>query len=118
MHTKHQVCSPLIISLLLALIASPASAQGPSQGVINIGLGQQGDEQVVKPARGNSQAQVISSFGQPLSKQGPTGKPPIEVWRYQAFSVYFEGDYVIHSVAVHKPQNNTQNNNSQHSNTP
>lgn len=71
-----------------------------------IGIGQQGADSLKqeKPARGLSQQQVLSSYGQPETKRGPTGTPPIETWDYGHFSVYFEGDYVIHSVIKHVRQ--------------
>ena len=50
------------------------------------------------PARGMNKQQVEQQFGSPQSIQGPTGTPPIYRWNYPDYSVFFEQDYVIHSV--------------------
>ena len=50
------------------------------------------------PKRGLNKAQVEERFGRPLSKEGPSGQPPIYFWEYQNFTVYFESDFVIHAV--------------------
>jgi hypothetical protein len=43
---------------------------------------------------------VSSKFGAPTAKIPAVGKPPISRWKYPGFVVYFESDYVIHSVVV------------------
>ena len=55
------------------------------------------------PVRGLSMAQVESRFGAPLDKLPTVGggaprQPPINRWRYNGFTVYFERNRVIHSV--------------------
>jgi outer membrane protein assembly factor BamE (lipoprotein component of BamABCDE complex) len=66
---------------------------------IAIPLGQQGKEwQVETPNTGMSKSQVEARFGQPLEHSGPVGTPPIYTWDYGQFTVYFEGDHVIHAV--------------------
>lgn len=50
------------------------------------------------PKRGTSKATVEAEFGTPNSNHGPNGEPPIYYWEYPDFTVYFEGDYVIHTV--------------------
>ena len=55
------------------------------------------------PSRGLSMAQVERRYGAPLDKLPTAGggaprQPPINRWRYQGFTVYFERDRVIHSV--------------------
>lgn len=50
------------------------------------------------PTRGQSKDHVYSQFGEPDSINGPSGEPPIYYWEYPDFTVYFESDYVIHSV--------------------
>jgi len=59
---------------------------------------------VAVPNKGMSKANVESNFGSPDSKAGPTGSPPIYYWEYAEFTVYFESDYVIHTVRKYKPQ--------------
>jgi hypothetical protein len=51
------------------------------------------------PHRGLSKAEVESRFGAPSSKQGPVGEPAIYRWNYNNYSVFFENNIVIHSVA-------------------
>lgn len=50
------------------------------------------------PLLGMSMQQVESTFGKPVEKLPSTGKPPITVWRYADFNVYFEYQQVLHSV--------------------
>ena len=52
------------------------------------------------PQRGMTMAKVEASFGNPARRVGAVGHPPIARWEYPGFVVYFEGDRVIHSVAV------------------
>lgn len=54
---------------------------------------------VETPSRGMSKAQVEAHFGSPSEKAAAVGDPPISSWVYPTFTVYFEGDHVIHAVA-------------------
>ncbi|WP_075185228.1 hypothetical protein [Teredinibacter haidensis] len=54
------------------------------------------------PRRGMSKSDVESTFGSPESRDGPNGTPPIYYWEYPKFTVYFESDYVIHTVRKYK----------------
>ncbi|MCK9539628.1 hypothetical protein [Dokdonella sp.] len=56
------------------------------------------------PVRGLSMADVERRFGAPMDKLPTAGgdtrlHPPINRWRYAGFTVYFERNRVIHSVA-------------------
>lgn len=51
-----------------------------------------------RPARGMNQDQVIDLYGEPMAKAGPVGEPPISSWNYSGFTVFFENQYVIHTV--------------------
>ena len=53
----------------------------------------------VVPQRGMTMEMVESRFGAPASRNLPVGEPPITRWHYEGFKVYFEHEYVIHSVA-------------------
>ena len=53
---------------------------------------------VIKPSRGLSMSQVTSQFGEPELKKEAIGDPPIIVWKYNEFTVYFENEWVINSV--------------------
>ena len=67
---------------------------------IKIGLSQQGtiNQSINRPKLGMSMEQVKAYFGEPTQVTGPTGKPAIYLWKYAEFSVYFEGEHVLHSV--------------------
>jgi hypothetical protein len=56
--------------------------------------------QPTTPARGASKAQVEKQFGEPTQRVAAVGNPPISSWVYPGFTVYFEYDHVIHSVAT------------------
>jgi hypothetical protein len=44
--------------------------------------------------------EVEKHFGAPTEKHATVGQPPITRWDYAGFSVFFEHDRVIHSVAT------------------
>ena len=52
------------------------------------------------PVRGMSKQQVESAHGAPRAMSGPVGTPAIYRWDYAEYSVFFEHDYVIHSVVT------------------
>ncbi len=54
----------------------------------------------LRPARGISMDRVEAQFGPPAMRQSAVGDPPIERWEYPGFGVYFEHQYVIHSVVT------------------
>lgn len=83
------------ILLIADLIADTAIAQ---QTRIPLGLAEQPAQNV--PLRGMSKQLVSSQFGQPNSTSAAVGEPPISIWHYPKFSVYFETDTVIHSVQI------------------
>ena len=110
-----------------ATLAQEAQTQEPAtqeavatetMETITVPLGQQSPEQasVSRPDKGMSKAMVMQSFGEPTAKLPNVGTPPISSWVYSNFVVYFESDFVIHTVLKHKapgsqandkPANNT-----------
>jgi hypothetical protein len=50
------------------------------------------------PTRGLTMAKVEAKFGAPTERSAAVGTPPITRWEYPGFVVYFEHEYVIHSV--------------------
>lgn len=50
------------------------------------------------PHRGLTKVEVESRFGEPSNRQGPVGDPAIYRWDYKNYSVFFEDNFVIHSV--------------------
>ena len=60
------------------------------------------------PGRGLSMAQVEQRYGAPIEKLPTAGgdapkHPPINRWRYNGYTVYFERNRVIHSVVDSGP---------------
>src|ERR1700747_2392683 len=61
------------------------------------------ESQVNRPKRGATMDEVEKQFGAPVTRHATVGgapahPPPITRWDYTDFSVFFEGDRVIHSV--------------------
>ncbi len=81
------------VGLLVALLSAPAiliHAETLTLGPI----GPAADG----PKRGSTMVDVETFMGAPQSTSGPVGDPPITVWYYPTFNVYFEYDKVLHSV--------------------
>jgi hypothetical protein len=53
-----------------------------------------------RPPRGMTMEKVEATFGAPTSRAAPVGQPPITRWEYPGFTVYFEHQHVIHTVAI------------------
>jgi len=58
------------------------------------------ESSIERPKRGTTMNQVEAHFGAPAERHPTVGKPPITRWDYAGFSVFFEGDRVIHSVVT------------------
>jgi hypothetical protein len=83
---------------LMFVIAAGLSSLTLAEDVA-VPAGQQGaDQNVPRPKTGLSMDQVSSKFGEPNQKVAAVGAPPISRWIYNAYTVYFENDKVIHSV--------------------
>ena len=81
------------VGLLVALLSvTPALIHADTLTLGPIGPAAAG------PQRGASMADVEAKIGPPKSTSGPVGDPPITVWYYPSFNVYFEYDRVLHSV--------------------
>ncbi|MBL4761989.1 MAG: hypothetical protein JKY93_04735 [Gammaproteobacteria bacterium] len=50
------------------------------------------------PTRGMNMLATEEQFGAPINKTEAVGEPPISRWEYDGFTVYFEHQYVLHSV--------------------
>ena len=53
------------------------------------------------PENGLGKDEVLADFGEPVSKDGAVGDPPITQWTYDGWSVYFEYELVLFTV-LHK----------------
>lgn len=52
------------------------------------------------PQRGMNMTDVALHYGEPEKKLPAVGQPPIVRWVYPQYTVYFQDDYVINSVAT------------------
>lgn len=52
-----------------------------------------------RPSKGQRMHQVEAQYGTPRETIPAVGQPPITRWVYDGFTVYFEGDTVLHAVA-------------------
>ena len=95
MNLKFVLGSGLLLSGLIGL-AGTAQAE-------SVMLDKTTVRAIAAPERGLSMSQVEKRFGAPQAKLPPAGgdapkQPVINRWQYNGFTVYFEGNTVIHSV--------------------
>lgn len=55
------------------------------------------------PINGHMQQDVLNLVGEPQSRRGPVGDPPISSWDYGDYVVYFEYGVVLHTVVKPRP---------------
>src|SRR5271165_1556829 len=91
-------CAMRYRNLLLAAVLASGLAGAETIAVDN-GIAVK-ESDVATPSRGMTMDQVASKFGAPVTKVPPVGKPPISRWEYPGFVVYFDRDFVIHSVVA------------------
>lgn len=93
--------------LPLVLASTLLAAASVQADTLTIPVGQQAaSQQVSLPQRGTSTSAVRQQHGEPVTRHGAVGEPPISRWDYAGFSVYFEYDKVVHSVRQHKTASN------------
>lgn len=92
----------MLKSALIIMLCSLSFQSSAETLVIPVGQ-QKSPVNEALPLRGQSQAYVLLVHGQP-DRQLSVGEPPITRWFYPEFSVYFEGEHVIHSVTHFKAQ--------------
>ena len=94
-------------SFLLLIASAPLVALAAQPTVIN----QSGDVLAMPdapaavvnlPRNGMSKTTVQKRFGAPLRKEPAVGEPPISVWHYDTFKVFFEHQLVLHSVSANR----------------
>ena len=92
--------------ILTVALALPLTAHADNRRVtgdtFSIPVSQQGQYNADTPRRGASQQQVVNRYGEPQQRHSTVGQPPITRWDYSGFSVYFEGNIVLHSVLRHQ----------------
>ncbi len=89
--------------LLVAIFCISAAAQAET---IQISVSKQAPHKQVidRPANGMNKNDVERIYGPPREITETIGNPPISMWIYKDFSVYFEYDLVLHTVL--QPDNN------------
>jgi hypothetical protein len=83
----------------LAALLGPVPPAGAETIAVADGIAVK-DSTLETPTRGMTMAEVATRFGMPVTKLAPVGRPPIARWEYPGFVVYFERQYVIHSVVA------------------
>lgn len=89
--------------MVAAVVAAGISAQAAAETVASGSGIAVKESSIATPARGMTMGQVASKFGEPVTKVPGVGQPPISRWEYAGFVVYFERDYVIHTVVAGSP---------------
>jgi len=89
--------------LLFSVIALPISGLVAAE-VRTTSVSQQSADlkHLALPKNGVSKEYVAQKFGEPTKKEAAIGEPPITVWHYDRYSVYFEHNKVIHTVLKKK----------------
>lgn len=83
-------------ALLLCLFGAPFSLSAETLSIIN--EPENSESGVLRPTRGMTMQQVEAKFGAPVNINPAVGEPPITGWIYDKYTVYFEGEYVIHAA--------------------
>jgi hypothetical protein len=91
--------------ILLSLLAAAAVQLARAEPVVVNDQVQIRQPSVEVPGKGMTMMAVQERFGAPTQKHSSVGgtgpkQPPITRWDYTGFSVFFERDRVIHSVAT------------------
>lgn len=90
--------NPSLAALLLTTVAATLAGAARADVLLIEGVEMSEQTADARPARGTSMERVASRYGEPTSRHAAVGDPPITRWDYPGFSVYFEGNLVIHSV--------------------
>jgi len=96
MINRRKLIKPL---LLLSLCCASASLAAETLSIIN--APENSATGVLRPVRGMQMQQVEARYGSPLRINAAVGEPPITSWVYEKYTVYFEGEYVIHAAVHH-----------------
>lgn len=86
------LCAALPVSVTAEVLDLPESSVAGEQL-----------ERPATPTRGMNKSQVLKRFGAPKSKTAAVGDPPISRWQYDAYTVVFEYDWVLHAVVPDAP---------------
>lgn len=85
--------------LLIGLLPLVAVAATPAETLDMPAPGGTAEQKSLDlPVKGLSMKEVRRRYGAPQEVRQAVGEPPITRWVYEAYTVYFEHRYVIHSV--------------------
>jgi hypothetical protein len=85
-----------MVRILIALTLLMFTLPGQTDVLLIEQVRQAGNMSV--PENGQTKAEVEHSFGEPESRSSPVGDPPISMWKYAGWSVYFEYNLVLFTV--------------------
>ena len=88
------ICASVVILSMAGFANAAPGSAGVSQQSYTA-------KHIAKPGNGASKGQVVQQFGKPGRTEKAVGEPPISIWHYDNYSVYFENNKAIHSV-LHK----------------
>jgi hypothetical protein len=88
-----------VAKTLFVVLLSLGSAVARADTLLIDGLAVDEQSASSRPKAGMSMSTVEAQYGAPSERHGAVGEPPITRWDYPGFSVYFEHQTVIHSVA-------------------
>lgn len=89
----------MVLGRLIAVALLVAAPLTRADVLLLDGLDAARSSESQRPRRGMSMTRVEADFGAPTTQDSAVGEPPITRWEYPGFTVYFEYQYVIHSVA-------------------
>ena len=95
----HRFFTLLTLAASLTILGL-AAAGSPAAFAETIGISRQGSPETgpERPRTGQTKEVVEARFGTALAVRGPVGDPPITIWDYPGYTVYFEYNHVIHTV--------------------
>jgi hypothetical protein len=91
-----------VAKTLFVLALTLGSGAVPADTLLIDGISVDQQSATSRPKSGMTMASVEATYGAPTQRHGAVGEPPITRWDYPDFSVYFEHELVIHSVARHQ----------------
>ena len=95
-----QISGGFAVLSLVAVLCFPVSGNLHAEGFSDYGAESFAEMEQRRglPVRGTTTKAVLAEFGEPVSRKGPVGNPPISAWHYENFDVYFEHQLVITSI--------------------
>ncbi len=90
----------MVLTLVMVISAGLAQTGIAQADVLLIEEVRQ-SERMNLPVNGGNKDQVRAGFGDPVQEHAAVGDPPITLWTYADWSVYFEYDLVLFTV-LHK----------------